>query len=107
MTEPPLPSSLREAVPPALEAICLRCLAKKPAERYPTAAALAEDLQRFLEDKPGGARPTAGIISRLLTGEEGRGVRGWRRLALAVASVAVVCLLAGGLWLWLALFVRR
>jgi serine/threonine protein kinase/tetratricopeptide (TPR) repeat protein len=44
---PPLPRSLRPDIPPALEAICLQCLRKVPAERYPNARALAEDLERF------------------------------------------------------------
>jgi serine/threonine protein kinase len=38
----------RPEVPAELEAICLRCLQKDPRQRYPTAAALAADLQRFL-----------------------------------------------------------
>jgi serine/threonine-protein kinase len=46
--EPEPPSRLRAEVPAALEAICLKCLAKKPEDRYPSAKALAEDLQRFL-----------------------------------------------------------
>jgi serine/threonine-protein kinase len=46
--QPPRPPrQLCPRVPPALEAICLKCLAKSPAERYPSAAALAEDLRRW------------------------------------------------------------
>src|SRR5262249_49612764 len=49
-TQPPRPpTELRPDVPPALEAVCLRCLAKAPADRYPTAQALADDLRHFAE----------------------------------------------------------
>jgi tRNA A-37 threonylcarbamoyl transferase component Bud32 len=40
--------TLRVGLPPALEAVCRRCLAERPRERYPTAAELANDLERFL-----------------------------------------------------------
>jgi serine/threonine protein kinase len=46
--EPPTPvSSLRPDVPPGLEEICMKCLAKKPSERYESAHALAEALRLF------------------------------------------------------------
>ncbi|MCK6527009.1 SUMF1/EgtB/PvdO family nonheme iron enzyme [Myxococcota bacterium] len=49
---PPPPPSRRSqwgSIDPALERICLRCLEKKPADRYPHAGALYEDLEVFLE----------------------------------------------------------
>jgi serine/threonine protein kinase len=50
--EPPRrPTSLRPDVPPNLELICLKCLAKKPEQRYATAETLAEELRRFQTGK--------------------------------------------------------
>jgi serine/threonine protein kinase len=53
ITRPPVPPrELRPDVPADIEAVCLQCLRKKPAERYPTAAALADDLRRWLDGRP-------------------------------------------------------
>src|SRR6185312_6536072 len=41
------PSQLRRVVPKVLEAICLKCLNKSPAGRYPSAEALGDDLCRW------------------------------------------------------------
>ncbi|HKB41061.1 MAG TPA: protein kinase, partial [Gemmataceae bacterium] len=58
--EPPLsPRKIDARIPRDLETIVLKCLAKEPAERYPTAEALAEDLRRFLADRPVQARRTS------------------------------------------------
>jgi serine/threonine-protein kinase len=46
--EPPLPSQLRPEAPRALETICLKCLERDPADRYPSAGALADDLEQYL-----------------------------------------------------------
>ncbi len=43
--------------PPALRAICRKALALKPGDRYATAAALADDIDRFLADEPVAAWP--------------------------------------------------
>ena len=45
--KPEPPRHWRPEVPLGLEAICLKCLEREPSERYPSAAALAEDLRRF------------------------------------------------------------
>jgi serine/threonine protein kinase/WD40 repeat protein len=58
--EPPVPPrKLDRGIPHDLETVVLKCLARDPAGRYPTAAALAEDLRRFLGDRPIRARRTS------------------------------------------------
>jgi serine/threonine-protein kinase len=46
------PRLLNPRIPRALEAICLKALAHEPGDRYPTARALADDVQRWLADEP-------------------------------------------------------
>jgi tetratricopeptide (TPR) repeat protein len=55
--KPEPPGEIRRSLPRDLEAICLKCLEKKPDDRYGTAKDLADDLQRFLDGKPVWARP--------------------------------------------------
>ncbi|HEX7449866.1 MAG TPA: protein kinase [Pirellulales bacterium] len=49
---PPDPSALRRGVPRALEAICLKAMSRRSKARYPTALALAESVQHWLDDEP-------------------------------------------------------
>jgi eukaryotic-like serine/threonine-protein kinase len=49
--EPAPPRRKVPATPPALEAVCLKALAKKPAERYASAKGLAQDVERWLGDE--------------------------------------------------------
>jgi hypothetical protein len=84
------PRQLQPKVPRDLETVCLRCLEKEPGRRYASAAALAEDLRRFLGGEPILASPV---------GVWGRGVK-WARRRPAVAGllgVSGVAVLALGM----------
>jgi serine/threonine-protein kinase len=53
LTQPVAPPSAKEpGVPADLEEICLRCLRKETADRYRSAEAVAENLERFLRGEP-------------------------------------------------------
>jgi serine/threonine protein kinase/WD40 repeat protein len=60
--EPPAPPrKLDRGIPRDLETVVLKCLAKDPRDRYATAEALADDLRRFLADRPIGARRATAV----------------------------------------------
>jgi serine/threonine protein kinase/WD40 repeat protein/tetratricopeptide (TPR) repeat protein len=89
--EPVAPRKLDRSVPPELETVTLKALTKSPGERYATAQELADDLRRWLDDRPTLARPP-GLLQRL---------RRWsrRHRPLVVALGVFLTLLAVGLWL--------
>ena len=79
--------SLHPGMPPDIDTIVGRCLERDPADRYPDAHALRDDLRRFAHGDPVDAKP----VSRWT-----RAARTVRRLALPI--VAVLLIAAGGLW---------
>lgn len=58
-SEPRPPRELNTRIAPDLAAICLKALEKNPADRYFSAAELAEDLNRYLSGEPVVARPVS------------------------------------------------
>lgn len=60
----PPPSKYRSAVPPKLDSICMRALARDPGDRYATAAEMQEDIERFLA--AGSFRPHKAAIRKYM-----------------------------------------
>ncbi len=96
--EEPAPlRKLDRTIPAELETVALKCLSKEPAERYATAKELADDLRRWLDDRP--IRATRPSLRLRLE-------RWLRRhlsavLAAGVVSALAAVVLAGlAVWIW-------
>ncbi|MGE0709928.1 MAG: protein kinase [Planctomycetota bacterium] len=93
----PPPELAGRAVPAELKAIVHCALAKDPEDRYPTAAALADDIQRYLAGEPikGGGPSAAKRVKQALDKK-----RVLRPLAAGLALVAGLSLTGGAFALW-------
>jgi hypothetical protein len=94
ITEDPVsPAFYRPGVSRELETICLKCLEKEPASRYESAAALAEDLRRYLDDESILAKPPTTVVRTM------KWIRRhpWRFVSRAALLAAVI---VGGIWLY-------
>jgi serine/threonine protein kinase len=84
--EPVGPRELQAEVPRDLETICLKCLEKRPADRYASARELANDLKAHLRGEPIAAR-SPGVFDRAY--------RWSRRKPLLALSIAIQVLMYG------------
>jgi TolB-like protein/Tfp pilus assembly protein PilF len=99
-TEPRQPRQLNPKVDRDLSTICLKCLEKDPTRRYPSALALAEDLECWLKHEPIQARRT-GIFAR---------GRKWvrRNPTSALLAASLIALAAAAGWIvWKSEFITR
>jgi tRNA A-37 threonylcarbamoyl transferase component Bud32 len=90
-TEPTSPRRLNSNIPPDLETICLKCLEKSMPARYPTARALAEELDRYLRGEPIQARPASAVRKAVNWGRRHPG-------ALAALAALVMVALSFGVF---------
>jgi tetratricopeptide (TPR) repeat protein len=88
------PAALRKALRGDLDAIVSKALRKLPRERYGTAAALADDLQRYLHSEPVSAR------AKLLAYRMQKFVRRYRGAVIGTAAAAVALIAATGFALY-------
>jgi serine/threonine-protein kinase len=88
------PQKLRAKLAGDLDTIVLKALKKLPSERYPSATALAEDIQRYLDNRPVRARPDSlAYRTRKYLRRNRLGVA-----AAAAVAAALIAGMAGTLW---------
>ncbi len=83
------PRERQAAVPEPLNAICLKALAIDAADRYPSALALAQDIERWLADEPVNVLPDPVRV------QIGRALRKRPRAAAATTATLLMVLIAG------------
>jgi serine/threonine protein kinase len=92
--EPTRPRALNRATPAELETILRKAMARESVDRYATAQELADDLRRFLEDRPIHARRPS-ILKRTVQWLRRHTTVVWA--AGAVLVLAVIGLIAGNI----------
>jgi serine/threonine protein kinase len=103
--EPPAPRQVNPAAPRQLELIALKCLQKNPADRYPTALAVATDLERYLAGESLSVS-SPNLIDRMVrTLERSQFDREIRAISRAVMHVAWIAL-ATHVAIWLNFVLR-
>jgi serine/threonine protein kinase len=90
----PTPRQIKREVPPALEAVCLKAMTLRPEDRYPTARALADDIEKWLADEPVSA------WREPLRARAGRWARRHQATVAACTAGLLVAVLAGGGGAW-------
>src|SRR5262249_14883693 len=90
------PRALKPEIPRDLETIVLKAIEHDPARRYQDADAMADDLERFLADRPIQARPVGGLERAWKWAQRKPAGAG----LLAALAVAVVVGFAGITWQW-------
>jgi serine/threonine-protein kinase len=86
----PAPRAAHADVPPALESICLKAMAREPTARYASTAALADDIERWLADEPTSARRESAAERLARWARRRRALIAVGSLALAVITVLSV-----------------
>jgi eukaryotic-like serine/threonine-protein kinase len=95
--DPAAPRQLNKSIPAELEIITLKALRKNAVDRYPTAEALAEDLRRYVENKPIRARrPGLVEVAKKCAARHAALVV----LTLSASAVLTVTLAVAALLLW-------
>jgi serine/threonine protein kinase len=98
---PTPPRQVNPEVPQELEAVCMQALAKRPDDRYQTAAELAQDLNRYLRGEPVEAQRLT-FITRLIRKLNRRHrdtmLGGWGLLAFLLGLVILCGCALANLW---------
>jgi tetratricopeptide (TPR) repeat protein len=91
-TAPVRPTRYRSEIDSDAETIVLKCLAKEPDRRYQSAAAIADDIDRYLTGEPILARPSSAAYHF-------RKLMMRHRLSSALVAALLVCIVGFAVWM--------